>query len=154
MPGNRRAIPSQSRIDVGRRSGVRHECGDGRVFYSVILSYPPGVNRIWRNVRGRVVASSEAELWKRDAAAAAKLAGMRKIEGDVSVSLVLHPRMTLKGVASKVRLDVDAPIKLALDALQGVAYADDKQVVRVTAEIGQPMFGGGLTLSIAGLEGG
>ena len=52
-----------------------------------------------------------------------------------------------RGQASKVRLDLDNCIKVALDALIGIAYEDDSQVVRLTAEIGEPVEGGGLSVT-------
>ena len=66
----------------------------------------------------------------------------------VALEIVLHPRQTKTGQASKVRLDVDAPIKATMDALQGVAYADDKQVIRVSSEIGYPLPDGGITVTV------
>ncbi|MCK7579855.1 MAG: RusA family crossover junction endodeoxyribonuclease [Chromatiales bacterium] len=82
----------------------------------------------------------------------AQAAGVRQIAGPVAVELVLHPRLTVKGRASETRLDVDAPIKPTLDALQGVAYANDNQVVRVQAVIGEPIPNGGLSVSISGAD--
>jgi len=40
----------------------------GATGLSVALAYPPSANRLWRNRRGRMVVSSEAQAWKRAAA--------------------------------------------------------------------------------------
>jgi crossover junction endodeoxyribonuclease RusA len=114
----------------------------------ILLPYPPGTNRLWRNARGRMIPSADALAWKREAAWRAQAAGVRPISGPVAVELVLHPRLTAKGRASQTRLDVDAPIKPLLDALQGVAYANDKQVTQIRAALGHPIPDGGLSFTI------
>ena len=114
----------------------------------ILLPYPVGSNRLWRNARGRTIVSPEASAWKAETQLRALLAGVRPVSGPVSVSLVLHPRLTAKGRASKTRLDLDAPIKPLLDALNGVAYADDKQVTHITAALGEPLPCGGLSFTI------
>ena len=63
---------------------------------------------------------------------AAVAAGVQPVlDRGVSVSLVLRPKLTRRGQASKVRLDLDNCIKVALDALIGIAY-DDAQVVELS----------------------
>lgn len=112
------------------------------------LPYPPGSNRLWRHERGGHRLSAEAIAWKRQAQWIAQAAGCRLLVGNVAVTLVLHPRLTKAGKASQTRIDVDAPIKLGLDSLQGIAYTDDKQVVAVSCRVGQPCPNGGLTVSV------
>ncbi|KXX64195.1 hypothetical protein AY586_14705 [Marichromatium gracile] len=122
----------------------------GRVaMIEVRLPYPPGANRLWRVARGKVIATDAAKNWKRETALRAKVAGVRPTKQAVAVEMVLHPRLTAKGVASQTRLDVDAPIKVTLDALQDVAYADDRQVLSVSSRIGSPIRDGGLTVRIS-----
>lgn len=112
----------------------------------LLLPYPISTNRYWRNMRGRMVKSAEATAYKRTAEQLALLGRYKPLAGFVSVSLYLHPKMTKKGEASETRLDLDNCLKVALDCMNGIAYADDKQVVRIFAEIGNPMQGGGLTI--------
>jgi len=115
----------------------------------VRLPYPPGANRLWRSAGGRTIVAPEARAWKREAALLVRAAGARPSEHGVAVEMILHPRLTANGAASRVRLDVDAPIKPALDALQGVAYIDDRQVLSVSSRIGSPVRDGGLTIRIS-----
>lgn len=112
------------------------------------LPYPPGSNRLWRHERGITRLSAEAIAWKRQAQWIAQAAGCGLLAGHVEVALVLHPRLTKAGTASQTRIDVDAPIKISLDALQEIAYTDDKQVVAVSCRVGQPCPNGGLTLTV------
>lgn len=115
-----------------------------------MLPYPVGSNRVWRSVRGRVIPNPKAEEWKR--AAAILMAGSGLIAGPVAVAYVLHPRITKKGESSKTRLDVDAPAKLLLDAMNGVCYADDKQVMKLAGSIGAPVIGGGLSVVVESVD--
>jgi len=70
------------------------------------------------------------------------------LEGPVSVRVALCPEMTAKGLASKTRLDLDNCLKVALDALQGVAFVNDKQVVELSAKIGPAQIGGALMVEV------
>lgn len=67
---------------------------------------------------------------------------------DFEMSIIIHPRLTKKGVASAIIGDLDAYFKALLDALQGCIYHNDKQVKRISAEYGDPMAGGGITVMI------
>lgn len=88
------------------------------------------------------------DAYRRRALEVAVAAGVQPVlKRGVRVDLVLRPKLTARGQASKVRLDLDNCIKVALDALIGIAYEDDRQVVRLTAEIGEPVEGGGLCVA-------
>jgi crossover junction endodeoxyribonuclease RusA len=65
----------------------------------------------------------------------------------VALVVVLHPKMTKKGEASKTVIDLDNCLKVALDALQGVAYENDKQVRSIRLDYGEPLECGGLSIS-------
>ena len=92
---------------------------------TITLPYPPSANRYWRVFRGRPVTSAEARDYKLEAALRARVAGVKLIEGEVSLSLrVYRPRKAG---------DLSNRIKVIEDALQGIAYTDDKQVVEIHA---------------------
>ena len=92
---------------------------------SFTLNYPPSANRYWRMGRGHIHKSNEAKAYQETAARMALAAGVRPLKGDVQVQLnVFRPAR---------RGDLDNTIKVLLDALKGVAYADDDQVVGITA---------------------
>lgn len=86
------------------------------------LPYPPSANRYWRSFRGRVVKSAAAKAYQ---------AGVRlthradPVTGPVAVSLAVY-RPARRG-------DLDNSIKVLLDALKGVAFVDDAQVVAIYA---------------------
>lgn len=89
------------------------------------LPYPPSVNAYWRQWQGRTLLSSEGRAYKTRAALAAKSQGARPLSGPVAVSLeVYRPRRIG---------DLDNVLKAVLDALRGVAYHDDRQVVAISA---------------------
>lgn len=114
----------------------------------LLLPYPPSTNRMWRHYRGRPVMSAEAREWKRNAAWLACEAGWRPMTGRLAVDITLHPRMTKKGKESQCRLDIDNAIKAVLDALNGVAYADDRQVIQLAARVGSAIPDGGLSVDV------
>lgn len=115
------------------------------------LPYPPSVNRMWRNFNGRMVLSTNGRKYKAVAALTAKLHGVELMTGLVAVTVILHPKKTANGGASKTRIDLDNALKCVLDSLNGVAYHDDKQVVRIYAEVGPPVESGGVSVVVIGL---
>jgi crossover junction endodeoxyribonuclease RusA len=136
--------------------GLRRNRAGGRVI-TLMLPYPISANVYWRTtvVRGRVITyvSPAAKLYKSDAGWLAKSLGIRVLEGDVSVSYVLHPKLTAAGIASKVRVDLDNALKVLGDALNGVAWIDDKQIVDLHARIGAPVKDGAIAVKVTQWEG-
>lgn len=114
----------------------------------LMLPYPVSANRYWRTFRGMTARSKEANAYKRTAAHSALVAGWRVIDGPVCVAITLHPKRTKAGKASATRMDLDNCIKVTLDALNGVAYLDDRQVVKIVAEVGEAVAMGGLSVSV------
>lgn len=112
------------------------------------FDYPPSANRYWRVWGGRVVRSTEARNYKTACQIIAKREKVQPIAGDVALTIVLHPKITKKGLASKTRLDLDNALKVVIDAMQGVAYANDSQVVSIKADLGCPVTNGGLTIEV------
>lgn len=68
------------------------------------------------------------------------------------MTIILHPKMRKNGKASDTRLDLDNCIKVALDSMIGVMYKDDKQIVRIVAEVGSAKDGGGLSIEATELK--
>jgi crossover junction endodeoxyribonuclease RusA len=87
------------------------------------LPYPPSANRYWRNFRGRMVKSAEARDYQELVKATNRV---NMMEGDlIFCADVYRPAK---------RRDIDNCIKVVLDSLQGIAYANDSQVKRVDFE--------------------
>jgi len=112
------------------------------------LPYPPSLNRYLRHT-GRTYKTAEAVAFARQAALAAKLAGVGRTDTDVAVDITLHPKLTKRGQASNTLIDLDNALKVAIDALNGIAYQDDSQIKRLTAEVGAPTQGGGLSIQVS-----
>lgn len=92
----------------------------------------------------RVVHNKSKELmaWRQNVAARALEAGLRPFEGAVEISIRFYyerPK-TVKRLLPTVPPDLDKQIRSVLDALTGVAYVDDGQVIAISAtkEYGQP----------------
>lgn len=90
------------------------------------LPYPPSSNRYWRTVNGRPIVSAEARLYKQGVRLRALSEGHRKpLACPVVLSLVVY-RPRKAG-------DLSNRIKVLEDALAGIAYENDSQVVEIHA---------------------
>jgi len=107
---------------------------------------------MWRVFNGRSVLSAEGAAFKRNAAWLARDAGARCTNGDIEVSVTLHPRTTKSGASSAVVIDLDNSLKCVCDALQGVAFVNDKQIKRLSAAYGAPMPDGGITVRVTPMQ--
>lgn len=94
---------------------------------TITLPPPPSANRYWRNFRGRTVVSGEAKAYKDAAAWLARAAGMDEpLTGNVA--------LTVRWYRERKAGDLSNRLKILEDALQGVAYVNDSQIVRIVAE--------------------
>lgn len=93
--------------------------------YRFTLPWPPSANRYWRNVRGHTVVSSEARDYKLRAAWEARIAVDEPLSGNVILTMDFY-RPRKSG-------DLSNRIKVLEDALNGVAFNDDKQVIEIHA---------------------
>ena len=109
---------------------------DGRELLRMrmILPWPISANDYWRSVpnprTGRMVVlvSREARAYKKLVAwRAVEFGFKRPLEGDVELRLRLVPD-------SQSRMDLDNAMKVVIDALKGVVFVDDRQIVRIFAE--------------------
>lgn len=99
---------------------------------SVILNLPepPTANRYWRHNRGRIHVSTEAVAYRKMVAHAYLLRTKRMA--------LTFPKGTpvsvqVEWVRGRKSGDLDNRLKVVLDALRKVAYADDSQVVAIHA---------------------
>jgi crossover junction endodeoxyribonuclease RusA len=90
------------------------------------LPYPPSANRYWRvDKRGFAYVSTEARAYKNRIRLLAMAERLRPLAGPVSLSLGVY-RPQKSG-------DLSNRIKVLEDALSGVAFEDDDQVVELHA---------------------
>lgn len=100
----------------------------------LLLPYPVSANRYWRTVvnkrteRAMTFVSKEAEAFKEECGWRARAAGVKApINGLVELRIRLVPK-------NGVCMDLDNALKVTIDALKGIVYADDSQVYRIVAE--------------------
>lgn len=118
------------------------------------LPYPPSVNRMWRNYGGRVVKSAEARDYQHAVQVAATAAGIEPLDGRIAWDLTIHPRQPKKPTGARVRcMDVSNALKIAEDALNGIAWIDDSQVDAIAARRGPPIEGGALVIRWGEIDG-
>lgn len=89
---------------------------------AITLPVPPSANRWWRNVNGRMVTSQAARTYK---AAIGQLRS-QMFRGPIRVEITWY-RARKSG-------DLDKRLGVVLDALQGVFYANDAQIVELSAK--------------------
>ena len=92
--------------------------------------------------------------YKKHVRMVAQLEGVVLHNDSICVNIQLLPKLTAKGEASKVLLDLDNCLKVALDALQGVIIENDNQVKEIHASYGAPTDGGGLMIEIKRMNNG
>lgn len=86
---------------------------------------------------GRVYTEKKFAQYERAIAAAYKAAGGQLLLGPVQVDILIHRTLPasrpkkVEAEADMVKPDVDNVAKIVLDALNGVAYKDDSQVIRL-----------------------
>lgn len=112
--------------------------------------YPVSANRYWRTFRGMTVRSKEAQEYKESAAVICEIHRVKILTCPVTVSMTLHPPIPKDWKKreqkeprywplSVRRLDLDNCQKVILDALQGLAYENDKQITAISITLGIPM---------------
>ena len=119
-----------------------------------MLPYPCPNNRYYRHFRGRTILSAEGRAYKDQVAWIAKTHKVKLIDGGVAVTMLFHPKQNKDGSASKVRQDIGEISKGIFDALNGIAYHDDKQIVATSTVIAEPVPDGGVSILIEKYEGG
>ena len=112
---------------------------------SVTFPYPPSANRYWRIFRGRAVHSKAATDYK---SAIMAMVDCQPTDQPVAIDIILHPKQNKDGSECKTIIDLDNCLKVTLDALQGLAYSNDRQVRKIAAAYGEPLPDGGLTVTV------
>ena len=122
------------------------------------LPYPISVNRYWRTFRGRTIRSSEAVAYKEQVTELALEAGLKMHPGCVRVDMMLHPALPKDWekrqkrdpmwLLSVRRIDLDNAMKVAIDALQGIAYENDRQITGLSISLGHAVQEGALSVKI------
>lgn len=90
-----------------------------------------------RAFNNRIVHNKTKDLmaWRGQVGQAAHVAGCTPISGAISISMrfrYLRPKSVMR-TQPTVPPDLDKQIRSILDALTGIAYIDDSQVVQITA---------------------
>ena len=114
----------------------------------LVLPYPISTNRYWRNFRGMMVKSSEAREYKAKIQAIAWQQGYGcPLDGPVHVEMSYHPKKPKTYKGGPVRsFDLDNVAKVAIDALNAIAWHDDSQITHLSISKADPIPDGGLVV--------
>ena len=96
----------------------------GEARMKLTLPFPPSANRYWRNYRGVTVVSQEAKSFKAHVRLVTKR--IQPQEGPLQWSAVAY--------FPNRRGDLSNRIKIVEDALNGIAWIDDSQVMALQIE--------------------
>lgn len=119
--------------------------------YAITTPYPLSVNRYWRKFKNHMLISKEGKRFK--STVQAEYAYLCKpVATDVSLSILIHPKLNKNGSASKVLIDLDNSLKCILDSLIRIVYLDDKQVKQLIVSYGNPIHNGGATINVEELK--
>lgn len=86
---------------------------------------PPSANKYWRYAGGKVYTTHEAKRYKEVVAMLARVDGAKLLTGPVAVTVAIY-RARKAG-------DLDNFLKILIDALQGICYRNDSQIVEINA---------------------
>jgi crossover junction endodeoxyribonuclease RusA len=119
------------------------------------LPYPVSANRYWRHAivcnRAQTYLSKEAKEYKAEVAILAKAAGLTiPLDGRVAWRIQLFPKQPLDFAKRAARnpdfwdddvmcMDLGNCEKVLADALNGIAWVDDKQIRRTVLERFEPV---------------
>ena len=95
-----------------------------KVLFRLTLPVPPSVNGLYVPVNGRLVLSAAGRDWKRAAAWQARDewgVGHDPLEGGIGMQLIFY--------RARKRGDLTNLVKATEDALKGIVYVDDEQVI-------------------------
>ena len=115
---------------------------------SIELPWPPSVNRVWRNVKGKTLLSAEGRSYRAlvgHHCLIKRIAGKR-LAGRLSVKILVNP-------PNKIRRDIDNLAKVPLDALTHAAvWIDDSQIDELYIRRDEIKKGGFITIQITELQ--
>ena len=124
----------------------------------LLLPYPLSGNRYWRHFKGRTVVSQEAKDYRAQVQLSARKAGLHSpLAGILAVTYTLHPVRAKDWEKRKAantwmldvrRIDLGNCEKVTSDALNGILWEDDKQLVRISLVLDTPVEGGALHVRI------
>ncbi len=114
------------------------------------LPYPISVNNYYRTFRNIQTISKEGKAFKNQVKC--DYYDLKPTTNNVELTILIHPKLTKKGTASKVLLDLDNTLKVILDSLIGIIYVDDKQVKKISIEYDLPIIDGGATVCVKEMD--
>jgi len=110
---------------TGEVAGVEPGKSNELVRVTYTLPYPPAVNHMWLRGPNKTYLSKEARAFKSNVANMFTVRNVVPLTGEIAVTVRLYrPRKTG---------DLDGYLKSCFDALNGILWVDDKQIIAIHA---------------------
>lgn len=113
---------------------------------TLALPEPPSANRYWRQAGRHLYVSAEAKIYKHEVRAMLYRAGYTGIK--VPFPAGTEVAVTIAWYRGRAAGDLDNRLKVTLDALRGILFDDDKQVVSIHATRHDRPRHGGLSVTV------
>jgi len=137
--------------DLDQPNASRARCSEA---IHLVLPYPVSANRYWRHglIKGRPVTfvTKEAKAYREDVGWKARAQGLRTPSSErIEIALVLYPARPKDWAKRKAKnpdrwddsvqcMDLGNCEKVVGDALNGIAWVDDKQIFRMVKHRAEP----------------
>ncbi len=96
-----------------------------------------------------MIPNSAAHRYKQAVYLLAHKAGLKPLGGAVELHIAIVPKAKKNGEASEKLFDLDNGLKVLIDAVQGTAYHNDRQIRKIVAGYADgPKEGGGVIVEI------
>lgn len=109
--------------------------------------YPVSTNRYYRKFKNIMMISKDGLIFKQ--IVKWENCKIKPTDQNVKLDILIHPKLSRKGLAYKSLIDLDNSLKCILDSLIGVVYHDDKQVKSIHVEYGDAIIDGGATINVS-----
>lgn len=112
---------------------------------TITTPYPVSTNRYYRKFKNIMMISKEGAIFKKTVQW--ENCRIKPVIYPVRLTVLIHPKLTKKGLPYKSLIDLDNSLKCILDSLINVVYFDDKQVKSIFLEYGDAKINGGATIN-------
>lgn len=114
---------------------------------TILTPYPVSTNRYYRKFKNIMMISKDGLVFKQ--IVKWENCRVKPVADDIKLDILIHPKLSKKGLAYKSLIDLDNSLKCILDSLISIIYHDDKQVKSILVQYGEAIANGGATIKVS-----